>query len=106
MHKARELGGFCYLEPQRHIPYITDLDGEEAATFGSVLAKSCATLKRATGAKLVYVYVYGGTIPHLHVHLAPNRGDGLYCEEIIHRDLSEEPWNENEIAAFRLAFNE
>jgi hypothetical protein len=30
--------GFAHLEPRRHIPYITDLDGAEALTLGSVLA--------------------------------------------------------------------
>src|ERR687883_177622 len=33
-----EVLGFSYLEPKRHIRYITDLDGEEASTFGEVLA--------------------------------------------------------------------
>lgn len=70
--------GFSYLEPKRHIPYVQDLSGEEAATFGGVLARCCAALKDATGAELVYVYVFGGGIPHLHVHLAPHRqGDAL-----------------------------
>jgi len=70
--------GFSYLEPKRHIPHITDLDGEEAATFGPVLARCTAALKAATGAELVYVYVFGDSIPHLHVHLAPHRaGDAL-----------------------------
>ncbi len=26
--------GFGYLEPKRHVPHISDLDGDEAATFG------------------------------------------------------------------------
>lgn len=70
--------GFSYLEPKRHIPHITDLDGPEAATFGSVMARTTTALRTATGADLVYVYVFGGGIPHLHVHLAPHReGDAL-----------------------------
>ena len=28
--------GFSYLEPKRHVPHITDLDGPEATTFGAV----------------------------------------------------------------------
>ena len=31
--------GFSYLEPIRHISYIHELDGEEAASFGPVLAR-------------------------------------------------------------------
>lgn len=73
-----ELLGFSYLEPKRHVPYITDLDGEEARTFGQVLGRTTRALKAATRADLVYVYVFGGGIPHLHVHLAPHReGDPL-----------------------------
>jgi hypothetical protein len=33
-----EVPGFCYLEPLRHVPHITDLEGREAATFGPVPA--------------------------------------------------------------------
>lgn len=73
-----ELLGFSYLEPKRHIPYVTDLDGEEARTFGEVLGLTTRALKSATRADLVYIYVFGGGIPHLHVHLAPHHeGDPL-----------------------------
>jgi len=83
--------GFSYLEPKRHIPHVTDLDGPEAATFGSVLARCTAALKEATGCQLVYVYVFGGGIPHLHLHLAPhNDGDAL-CEAIIRGEVAEQP---------------
>ena len=104
MHMARGLGGFCYLEPLRHISYITDLDGEEAATFGVVLAKVSAALKRVTGAELVYVYIYGGTIPHLHVHLAPHRSGDAYCDVIVHGDVDEAAWSPEEVQRFCAAF--
>ena len=72
------VAGFSFLEPKRHIPHITDLDGEEARTFGTAIARCTAVLKEATGAELVFVYVFGGGIPHLHVHLAPHTtGDSL-----------------------------
>jgi diadenosine tetraphosphate (Ap4A) HIT family hydrolase len=67
-----------YLEPKRHIAHLPDLDGEEALTFGPVLARCCRALREVTGVELVYVYVFGGGTPHLHVHLAPHRdGDAL-----------------------------
>lgn len=70
--------GFSYLEPKRHIAHITDLAGQEAATFGPVIARCTSALKEATGCELVYVYVFGGGIPHLHLHLAPHvEGDAL-----------------------------
>jgi diadenosine tetraphosphate (Ap4A) HIT family hydrolase len=37
---AAEVPGFAYLEPKRHVPYITDLEGAEAASFGSWLCKN------------------------------------------------------------------
>ncbi len=73
-----ELLGFSYLEPKRHIPHLTDLDGEEARTFGPVIGRISRGLKAATNAEIVYVYIFGDGIPHLHVHLAPHReGDPL-----------------------------
>jgi diadenosine tetraphosphate (Ap4A) HIT family hydrolase len=85
-----EILAFSYLEPKRHIPHLTDLDGEEARTFGEVLARVSRVLKEETGAELVYVYIFGGGVPHLHVHLAPHRsGDGLNTQ-IIRGDFVEE----------------
>lgn len=75
--------GFSYLEPRRHIAHIEDLDGEEAATFGPVLARCTRALKQATSAELVYVYVFGGGIAHLHVHLAPHHAGDALNETLI-----------------------
>ena len=87
---SSEVAGFAYLEPRRHIRYITELDGAEAATFGPAMARSTRALQDATGAELVYVYIFGGGIPHLHVHLAPHRsGDGLN-DQMIRGEIVEE----------------
>ena len=83
--------GFGYLEPKRHVPYVTDLEGEEAATFGGVLARVTSALRRAAGAELVYVYIFGGGIPHLHVHLAPHREGDALSSNIIRGELTYEP---------------
>ncbi len=70
--------GFAHLEPHRHIPFITYLDGPEAATLGAVLARASAAMQTATAADKVYVYVFGDRVPHLHFNLAPHRpGDPL-----------------------------
>jgi diadenosine tetraphosphate (Ap4A) HIT family hydrolase len=70
--------GFAHLEPRRHIPYVTDLDGPEAATFGSVLARVTRALRDAARAELTYACVFGDHVGHLHVNLAPHRaGDAL-----------------------------
>jgi diadenosine tetraphosphate (Ap4A) HIT family hydrolase len=81
--------GFGYLEPIRHIPYLADLDGAEAATFGPAIARASAALRTASGAALVYAFVFGGGIPHLHVHLAPNRPDGVLNTVLIGGDVEE-----------------
>lgn len=70
--------GFAHLEPKRHIPYVTDLDGAEAATFGAVLARVTSALRAAADADKTYAYVFGDHVAHLHVNLAPHRpGDAL-----------------------------
>jgi diadenosine tetraphosphate (Ap4A) HIT family hydrolase len=85
-----EVLAFSYLEPKRHIPHLTDLDGEEARTFGEVLARLSRVLQEETGAELVYVYIFGGGVPHLHVHLAPHRpGEGLNTQ-IVRGEFTEE----------------
>jgi diadenosine tetraphosphate (Ap4A) HIT family hydrolase len=81
--------GFAYLEPLRHIPYLADLDGREAETFGPAIGRASAVLREATGASLVYAYVFGGGIPHLHVHLAPNTPDGVLTTSLIGGEIEE-----------------
>jgi diadenosine tetraphosphate (Ap4A) HIT family hydrolase len=72
------IAGFAHLEPLRHIPAITDLDGAEAQTLGSVLALVTGALRDASGADRTYVYVFGDHAPHLHFNLAPHAaGDAL-----------------------------
>jgi diadenosine tetraphosphate (Ap4A) HIT family hydrolase len=70
--------GFSYLEPIRHIPYISDLDGPEAESFGPTLARITGLLKGLTDADIVYALMFGDHVAHLHVNLVPHRrGDGL-----------------------------
>ena len=78
-----EVPGFSYLEPKRHIPYLADLDGQEAATLGPVLARAADTIRTVTGAPLVYVLVLGGRIPHVHFHLAPSLPEGAWNLDLI-----------------------
>lgn len=85
-----EVSGFSYLEPKRHIPYITDLDGEEARSLGEVLARITGVLRDETGAELVYVYLFGDGVPHLHFHLAPHRADDALSNQMIKGEIVEE----------------
>ena len=84
-----ELLGFSYLEPKRHIPHVTDLDGEEARTFGPALARTSAALQTATGSEVVYVYVFGDGVPHLHLHLAPHRAGDPLSDQMIRGEVVE-----------------
>ncbi len=86
-----EVLGFSYLEPKRHIPHITDLDGDEARTFGAVVAHVTSALRGATGAELVYVYVFGGGVPHLHLQLAPHRAGDALTTQLIRGEFTAEP---------------
>ncbi len=91
IHPTETARGFSFLEPKRHISDITALDGEEAAAFGTVMGRVTAALKEATGAELVYVYVFGGHIDHLHLHLAPHtEGDSLN-DSMVRGEFIEEP---------------
>ncbi len=81
-----EIPGFSYLEPKKHVPHVTDLDGEEARTLGIVLARSTRAIQRATGAELVFIYVFGARIPHVHFHLAPHRRGDPLNTEILSRE--------------------
>jgi diadenosine tetraphosphate (Ap4A) HIT family hydrolase len=83
--------GFSYLEPKRHIPTIADLDGDEAATFGWAISRCARALKKATNADSVYVYVFGGELGHLHVHLAPHRDGDALNDAVLKGEFYEEP---------------
>lgn len=95
----RAVSGLCYLEPKRHIEYITELDGAEAADFGRVMASVTNAIKAATGCSLVYVYIYGGHIPHLHVHLAPHTEDDVFFDDLVKpgMQLSDERMSNEEV---------
>jgi diadenosine tetraphosphate (Ap4A) HIT family hydrolase len=81
---------FSYLEPKRHIAYITDLDGPEAQTFGAVMARVTSVLKEITTTEVVYVYIFGGGIPHLHVHLAPHSEGDALADVMIRGEVAQE----------------
>lgn len=82
-----EVLGFSYLEPRRHIPHITDLDGKEAETLGRTIASASKALKKAASANLVFVYIFGGGVPHLHLHLAPHREGGPLSDQMIRGEV-------------------
>lgn len=54
------------------------------------MAASTRVLKEVTGAEIVYVYIFGGGIPHLHVHLAPHRAGDALNDQMIKGEIVEE----------------
>ena len=54
-----------------------------------MLARVSRALRDATGAELVYVYVFGGGVAHLHVHLAPHTEGDALNEQMIRGPLVE-----------------
>jgi diadenosine tetraphosphate (Ap4A) HIT family hydrolase len=84
---ASETPGFSYLEPRRHITDMTQLDGAEAATFGPTLARVTSALREETGAERVYIYVFGDSVPHLHLHLAPHTTGDALNDQMIRGEL-------------------
>lgn len=87
---SAEVPGFAYLEPKRHISFITELDGVEAETFGTTLARCTRALKEVTGVEIVYVYIFGDGVPHLHLHLAPHRPGDALNDQMIRGEIEEE----------------
>jgi diadenosine tetraphosphate (Ap4A) HIT family hydrolase len=69
---------------------VTDLVGMEAATLGEVLARTTRALRDATGSQVVYVYVFGEGISHLHIHLAPHRSGDALNSALLRGRISEE----------------
>jgi diadenosine tetraphosphate (Ap4A) HIT family hydrolase len=63
--------GYTYLEAKRHIPSLSELDGPEATTCGSALARVAAALKQARPCEKVYTFSFGLS-PHLHFGMAPH----------------------------------
>jgi diadenosine tetraphosphate (Ap4A) HIT family hydrolase len=99
-----EVLGFSYLEPKRHIPHITDLDGEEARTLGTVLARVTQVLQDETSAEVVYLFVFGGGIPHLHIHLTPHRAGDALNSQMIRGEVSEVKLESGATALFSKEF--
>jgi diadenosine tetraphosphate (Ap4A) HIT family hydrolase len=63
--------GYLMVEPRRHVPRLGDLTDEEAGALGVAVNRLSRALREAAGAEHVYGFVFGDSVPHLHIHLAP-----------------------------------
>ncbi len=67
--------GYLMVEPKRHVPMLGDLTTPEAARLGVVLNCTAAALRANEDVEHVYSFVFGDSVPHLHVHVAPRYPD-------------------------------
>jgi len=65
------VAGWLLLQSRRHIPDVTELNADEAATFGSVIQRVSAAVREATGALRVYIASLNEGNPHFHSHVLP-----------------------------------
>ena len=75
MGKPGAYRGYLMVETKRHAPGLGDLTDHEAAAVGRMMNRASRALRECAGAEHVYAFVYGGGVPHLHVHLAPRYPD-------------------------------
>ena len=60
--------GHLFAEPLEHRPGLAELSADQATALGRAMQRASATL-RAAGMDHVYAFVFGDSVPHLHVHL-------------------------------------
>src|SRR3954463_6871139 len=65
------VAGWLLLQSRRHIADVTELNAAEAASFGSVMQRVSAAVRKATGAERVYIASLNEGNPHFHSHVLP-----------------------------------
>lgn len=67
--------GQLFLVSKRHYLDFAEMTPDEATSYGLVLRRLYAVLKRATGAERVYAQVTLEGVPHFHAWLIPRPAD-------------------------------
>lgn len=67
--------GWMFIESDRHVPYLADLDHDEAAALGVLRTRLADALREEVDAQLVLTFVIGMGIAHFHEHLLPRMPD-------------------------------
>lgn len=67
--------GYLMVEPKRHVPMLGDLTTQEAARLGVAVNRAAAALRATEDVEHIYSFVFGDSVPHLHVHIAPRYPD-------------------------------
>jgi ATP adenylyltransferase len=63
--------GWLFIESDRHVPYLADLNADEAAALGVLRTRLANALRKEVNAELVLTFVIGMGIAHFHEHLVP-----------------------------------
>ncbi len=63
--------GHLMVEAKRHVVSFGELDENEAAEVGQLIARGSKALSERFAAEHVYVFTIGHMVPHLHVHVVP-----------------------------------
>jgi diadenosine tetraphosphate (Ap4A) HIT family hydrolase len=81
--------GWLFIAPARHVEQIDELDADERATLGPLVAEVAAALRAETACAKVYVSVFAEVLHHCHVHVVARppdlpeseRGPRLFASE-------------------------
>jgi diadenosine tetraphosphate (Ap4A) HIT family hydrolase len=65
------VAGWLLLQSRRHIPDVTGLDADEAASFGPLLQRTSSVVREVTGAVRIYLGSLNEGTPHFHTHILP-----------------------------------
>ncbi|MUT67422.1 HIT family protein [Paenibacillus sp. NEAU-GSW1] len=69
--------GQLVIESKRHFLDFSDMNDEEARSYGYVVKKLYAALKQITGAERVYSLITIDGVPHFHAHFIPRMSHSL-----------------------------
>ena len=65
--------GHLFLASERHFLDFAEMPPAEAASYGPVLGRRCAALKRVVQAERIYTLVTVEGVPHFHAWLIPRK---------------------------------
>ena len=68
-HRATGSLGYVFLETTRHVPYVHQLTGAEAAAIGGIRTRVAAALAAELDVEYVFTMVVGTGVAHFHEHV-------------------------------------
>jgi diadenosine tetraphosphate (Ap4A) HIT family hydrolase len=65
------LKGWLILKPRRHVEHLGELNGDEAAALGPLIAKVSAAMTAALHPDRIYLTSFGEVVRHVHLYFVP-----------------------------------